>query len=98
MRKGVLILLYKGGDRTELGNWRPLTLLTTDCKVLAKVATACLRWVIGGLVSQDQTCGVPGCFCSWKLILLRDVLDWVKERNLPLALVSIDQEKAFDRV
>ncbi|KAJ8378179.1 hypothetical protein AAFF_G00245270 [Aldrovandia affinis] len=60
MRKGILVLLYKGGDQTELGNWRPLTLLTTDCKVLAKVATAHLRRVMGGLVSQDQTCGVPG--------------------------------------
>ncbi|KAJ8416196.1 hypothetical protein AAFF_G00382180 [Aldrovandia affinis] len=53
---------------------------------------------MGGLVSQDQTCGVRGRSCSWNLILLRDVLDWVDERNLPLALVSIDQEKAFDRV
>ncbi|KAJ8403286.1 hypothetical protein AAFF_G00355030 [Aldrovandia affinis] len=50
MQKGILVLLYKGGDRTELGNWRPLTLLTTDCKVLAKVATAHLRRVMGGLV------------------------------------------------
>ncbi|KAJ8349256.1 hypothetical protein AAFF_G00170560 [Aldrovandia affinis] len=98
MRKGVLVLLHKGGDRTELGNWRPLTLLNTDYKVLAKVATARLRRVMGGLVSQDQTCGVPGRSCSWNLILLRDVLDWVEERNLPLGLVSIDQEKAFDRV
>ncbi|KAJ8412722.1 hypothetical protein AAFF_G00116730 [Aldrovandia affinis] len=53
---------------------------------------------MGGLVSQDPTCGVPGCSCSWNLILLRDVLDWVEERKLPLALVSIDQEKVFDRV
>ncbi|KAJ8402876.1 hypothetical protein AAFF_G00361900 [Aldrovandia affinis] len=98
MQKGVLVLLHKGGDRAELGNWWPLTLLTTDYKVLAKVATARLRRVMGGLVSQDQTCGVPGRSCSWNLILLRDVLDWVDERNLPLALVSIDQEKAFDRV
>ncbi|KAJ8399007.1 hypothetical protein AAFF_G00416740 [Aldrovandia affinis] len=64
MRKGVLVLLHKGGDRTELGNWWPLTLLTTDCKVLAKLATARLRWVMGGLVSKDQTCGVPGRSCS----------------------------------
>ncbi|KAJ8349381.1 hypothetical protein SKAU_G00245110 [Synaphobranchus kaupii] len=53
---------------------------------------------MGSLVSQDQTCGVPGCSCRWNLLLLRDVLDWVDERNLPLALVSIDQEKVFDRV
>ncbi|KAJ8398073.1 hypothetical protein AAFF_G00431500 [Aldrovandia affinis] len=69
MRKGVLALLYKGGDRTELGNWRLLTLLTTDWKVLANVATARLWRIMGGLVSQDQTCGVPGRSCSWNLIL-----------------------------
>ncbi|KAJ8357895.1 hypothetical protein AAFF_G00056530 [Aldrovandia affinis] len=43
---------------------------------------------MGGLVSQDQTCGVPGRSCSWNLILLRDVLDWVEERNLPLGLAG----------
>ncbi|KAJ8390123.1 hypothetical protein AAFF_G00109970 [Aldrovandia affinis] len=74
------------GQSWETG--RKLALLTTDCKVLAKVVTACLRRVMGGLVSQDQTCGVPGRSCSWNLILLRDMLDWV----------SIDLEKAFDRV
>ncbi|KAJ8405607.1 hypothetical protein AAFF_G00315870 [Aldrovandia affinis] len=97
MRKGVFVLLYKGGDRTELGNWRPFTLLTTNCKVLAKVATTRVWRVMSGLVSHDQTCGVPGSSCSWNLILT-DVLDCVKEHKLPLALVSIDQEKAFDRV
>ncbi|KAJ8358364.1 hypothetical protein AAFF_G00013210 [Aldrovandia affinis] len=98
MRKGVLALLFKGGDRTDLANWRPLTLLTVDYKVLAKVLVIRLRRVMGALVSRDQTCGVPGRSCAWNLVLLRDVLDWVVERNLPLALVSIDQEKAFDRV
>ncbi|KAJ8405658.1 hypothetical protein AAFF_G00316380 [Aldrovandia affinis] len=82
MQKGPLVLLYKGGDRTELGNWRPLTLLTTDWKVLAKVATTRLRRVMSGLVSQDQTCGVLGRSCSWNLILLQDVLDWVEECKL----------------
>lgn len=98
MRKGVVTLLFKAGDRAELKNWRPITLLTVDYKLLAKVATVRLRQVIGGLVSCDQTCGVPGRSCSWNLVLLRDVIDWVQDRGLPLALVSIDQEKAFDRV
>ncbi|KAJ8397772.1 hypothetical protein AAFF_G00434610 [Aldrovandia affinis] len=54
MQKGVLVLLHKGGDRAELGNWRPLTLLTTDYKVLAKVATARLRRVMGGLYRPGE--------------------------------------------
>ncbi|KAJ8400325.1 hypothetical protein AAFF_G00397080 [Aldrovandia affinis] len=61
-------------------------------------AASSLDYIFGKGGQVDQTCGVPGRSCSWNLILLRDMLDWVKERNLSLALVSIDQEKAFDRV
>ncbi|KAJ8398700.1 hypothetical protein AAFF_G00418970 [Aldrovandia affinis] len=85
MKKGVLVLLHKGGVRTELGNWRPLTLLNTDYKVLAKVATARLRRVMGGLVNQDQTCGVPGRSCSLALSLTGKVVV-VRLVLLPLLL------------
>ena len=98
MKKGTVVLLFKVGDRCELKNWCPLTLLNADYKVLAKVATERLKIVIGSVVSPDQVCGVPGRSISWNLLLVRDVIDWVKDWNLPLALVNIDQEKAFDRV
>ncbi|KAJ8335372.1 hypothetical protein SKAU_G00387140 [Synaphobranchus kaupii] len=78
--------LLEGGDCAELKNWRPLTLLTADYKVLAKVATLRLKQVMSGLVSEDQTCGVPGRSCSWNLGLIRDTLAWVEDRNLPLAV------------
>ncbi|KAJ8348834.1 hypothetical protein SKAU_G00274230 [Synaphobranchus kaupii] len=96
MRKGVLALLFKSGNCTK--NWRPLTLLTTNYKILAKVLALRLKWVMGRLVRQDQTCGIPGRSCTWNLMLTRDVLDWAEDRNLELVLVSIDQEKAFDQV
>lgn len=50
------------------------------------------------LVHPDQTCGVPGRMCSMNLALIRDVLAWAEQRQIPLALLSLDQEKAFDRV
>ncbi|KAJ8362200.1 hypothetical protein AAFF_G00390690, partial [Aldrovandia affinis] len=101
LEKGALSASMRKGVRTELGNWRPLTLLTTDCKVLAKVATARLQRVMGGLVSQDQTCGVPGRSCSWNLILLRDVLDWVElpfDANCLWPWSALTFDRAFDRV
>ena len=36
-------------------------------------------------------------FCSWSIIL-RDTLDYVSRTNETGILVSLDQEKAFDRV
>lgn len=29
---------------------------------------------------------------------MRDILEWAGQRHIPLALLSLDQEKAFDRV
>ncbi len=39
MQTGLVTLLYKKGKKEDLANWRPITLLTTDYKVLAKVIT-----------------------------------------------------------
>lgn len=35
--KGIVILLFKKGDPSKLGNYRPLTLLNVDYKILMKV-------------------------------------------------------------
>ena len=34
-RIGIVSLLYKKGDRTDIRNWRPITLLNLDCKLFS---------------------------------------------------------------
>jgi hypothetical protein len=36
MNHGLITLLHKGGDREDLGTWRPITLLNITYKILAK--------------------------------------------------------------
>ncbi|KAK3545987.1 hypothetical protein QTP70_018905 [Hemibagrus guttatus] len=71
---GYVTLLYKKGDRTELANWRPITLLTVDYKILAKLMVLRLREVMARVVHPDQTCGTPGRMCGMNLALVRDGL------------------------
>jgi len=82
-RRGVISLLFKKGDRTLLKNWRPITLLTTDYKILTKALANRLQQVLPLIVHTDQTASIKG----------RTIND-----NIPLALISVDQLKAFDRV
>ena len=35
-RRGVISILFKKGDRSQLQHWRPITLLNTDFNVLTK--------------------------------------------------------------
>lgn len=98
MRTGLLILLYKKGEATDLRNWRPLTLLCADYKILAKALVNRLKQVLPAVVGKEQTCGVRGRRISWPLQLVRDVIAWSGQRDVPFMLVSLDLEKAFDRV
>ncbi len=95
---GVISLLFKKGDPTDLGNWRPLTMLCVDYKLLAKVLADRLGTALPHVVHVDQTCGVAGRSVRWNLQLIRDAVAWAEDRHLPLMVVGLDQAKAFDRV
>lgn len=79
-------------------NWRPISLLNTDYKLASKAITERLKNVMSSIVHQDQTCGVVGRSIFSNLHLIRDVLDMIDKTNETGILVTLDQEKAFDRV
>uniref|UniRef100_A0A3Q2X2I3 Reverse transcriptase domain-containing protein n=1 Tax=Haplochromis burtoni TaxID=8153 RepID=A0A3Q2X2I3_HAPBU len=98
MKTGVVSILFKKGNPNHLDNYRPLTMLCVDYKILSKILANRLAGVMSHIVEMDQTCGVQGRQITWNLHLHRDVLTYVKERNIAAICVSLDQQKAFDRV
>ncbi len=97
-RRAVLTLLPKKGDLQLIKNWRPVSLLCTDYKLLSKVLASRLSKVMEQVVHPDQTYCVPGRLISDNIVLIRDLLEISKLFDLKMGIVSIDQEKAFDRV
>lgn len=97
-RRAVLTLLPKKGDLQEIKNWRPVSLLCTDYKLLSKVLANRLKKVMDQVVHQTQTYCVPGRSMFDNISLVRDILDVSSFLGYNAGLVSLDQEKAFDRV
>ena len=97
-RRGILRLLFKKDDPLSLKNWRPISLLNLDYKIATKALSNRIRKVLPNILSEDQTCGVPGRSIFENLFLLRDTIDFARLKHLPAAVISLDQEKAFDRV
>ncbi|PIK46453.1 pol-like protein [Apostichopus japonicus] len=97
-RVGNIVLLPKSGDPLDPRNRRPITLLNVDYKILAKALANRLSDVMPDIVGPLQTCAVRGKCIQHNLWLMRDLIEFVKVRDLPCALVSLDQEKAFDMV
>ena len=91
-------VIFKKGDRKNLKNWRPISLLNVDYKLCSKVLSSRLSKVLEYIVDPDQTCSVPGRKIASNLHLLRDILDYIDRTNETGILLSLDQEKAFDRV
>lgn len=93
-----LRLLYKKDDPLSLKTWRPICLLNIDYKIATKAFSTRLRKVLPLILSEDQTCGVPGRSIFENLFLLRDTIDYVRSKQLLAAVISLDQEKAFYHV
>ena len=79
-------------------NWRLITLLKVNYKLASRAIAGRLLKFIHLLVAEDQTCGVHGRFIGENVALLRDMVSFASSSRTPVAILSLDQEKAFDRV
>ena len=97
--KGMITLLKKGGRHVweGLDDYRPITLLNTELKILARVLANRLQLVISDLIGPEQTFAVKGRSIQDNLHLILEVLEGIKD-DTESALLSLDQSKAFDRV
>ena len=92
------LIFKKQDERKNLKNWRPISLLNVDYKIISKVLTSRLSRVLKSVIDQDQTCSVPKCSISLNLVLLRNVFHYIERSDEAAILISLDQKKAFDRV
>ena len=98
--KGVITLLRKGkrhGGEENFDDFRPLTLLNTELKILAKILANRLQVVITDLIEPDQSYAVKGRSIQDNLHLIRSIIEGTED-DAEAALISLDQSKAFDRV
>ena len=98
-RQGIISLIPKK-DRSPLllKNWRPISLLNTDYKLVAKAIATRIKKVLPDLISSDQTGFISGRYIGENIIRLLNIIDYVDEEDIPALLISIDYEKAFDCV
>jgi len=96
--EGEIITPYKKGDPRNVKNYRPITLLNTDYKILTKVLALRLKRYINTVASPQQNGFVPGrsIFDNYHVTqLIQAYIDETDGRGL---MIFLDIEKAFDTV
>ena len=99
MKLGFITLICKNQNgRESLKNWRPISLLCTDYKIVSKVLANRLKSVLENLIDLDQTCSVPGRTNLDNCHLLRNLVDYAIQKETELRIINFDLEKAFDKI
>ena len=94
---GVLTLIpKKEKNRLFLKNWRPLTLLNTDYKIIAKTLSNRLIKILPFIIDEDQTGYINGRYIGCNIRLIEDIIMLSKSKKIAGIILVIDFEKAFD--
>ena len=95
---GWMCPLYKKKDPTEISNYRPITLLNTDYKILTKALALKLIVEIEHLVHPDQAGFIRNRTIFNQTRLVRTIIDYAEATEENGVIVALDQEKAYDKI
>ncbi|CAI5975628.1 unnamed protein product [Closterium sp. NIES-65] len=98
LKEAVTILLHKNGDRDQLNNYRPITLLNFTYKVLAKVLADRMKRILHQVISPEQCGFLPGRCLSDAVALVADIIDVAKNEKADRYMLLVDFQKSFDSV
>ena len=95
---GWMCPIYKKNDPTEISNYRPITLMNTDYKLLTKVLALQLMQPIHTLVHENQAGFIPQRSIFNHIRLTQSILNYTETMDKNGAIIALDQEKAYDKI
>ena len=76
-KQAIITLLEKQGkDRQYITNWRPISLLNHDYKILTKALSLRMREVLPSIIHPDQSAYVDGRYMGDAIRIVQDVMEF----------------------
>lgn len=72
LNSSMIVLLYKGGDALDPDQWRPISLLTTFYKAIAKALALCVQLLMHMWLEKEQRGFTRGRSISDNLLFFRE--------------------------
>ena len=99
IHRGLISLMEKPGkDQSKIQNWRPISLLNIDYKILSKILANRLNEILPDIIHSDQSGFMRGRSTSDNIFDLLAMLEAHKKNDQSIILTSYDFFKAFDTV
>jgi len=94
--KRIITLLLKGGNSTLIRNYKPIILLNTFYKLVAKILASRLQQILPEIIRPNQTGFVSGRSIIDNIFLAQESMSYAEESGQDLVLFLLDFEKAYD--
>uniref|UniRef100_A0A670ICH5 Reverse transcriptase domain-containing protein n=1 Tax=Podarcis muralis TaxID=64176 RepID=A0A670ICH5_PODMU len=86
-------------EKTQLKNYRPISLLNVDYKIFADILANRFKKVLNEVIHKDQAGFLPGRHLFDNTRNIIDILELLQTNiNTKAVLIFIDAEKAFDNI
>jgi len=89
-KRGVIVCLPKAQGNQTPEDYRPITFLNSDYKILARIIAQRLRPVLAIHLTETQFSRVPGNTIIGAVATVRDTIAYAESRRIPLCVLSLD--------
>ena len=97
-KRAVILLLHKKGDKADLRNYRPISLLPAIYKVFSRIFLNRIKQQLNFYQPIEQAGFRTGYSTIDHLHTINQLIEKASEFNIPLCMAFVDYEKAFDSV
>ena len=94
----ITLLPKPGKDKQKCDSYRPLSLLNAGYKILSKLIALRLEDVVPKIIHSDQTGFVKDRYGADNVRRLLHILNSAQKSRNPMLIMSMDANKAFDRI
>lgn len=96
--ESVITLLHKKGDKNNINNYRPISLMSNIYKIFAKVILQRITRTLDENQPREQAGFRSGYSTLDHIIVVKQIFEKSKEFNTPFYCCFIDYSKAFDSI